>query len=201
MDEGLDFDMSALDMDMDSEPSAPVKKATANFAMSSASKAGADKHDGGLDFDLSFGDDDSSTTNEAASLEFDMDTTNDFESSSLDMGLDMDSDTDLAVAEEEAPLELSLDEDSSSGAGMSLDFDHSADIVQLDTGSEDIDLDGELDEDIFSNVDEVGTKLDLAKAYVDMGDSDGARSILDEVLEEGDDSQKQQAEELLQQMG
>ena len=58
-----------------------------------------------------------------------------------------------------------------------------------------------MDEDIFSNVDEVGTKLDLAKAYVDMGDSDGARSILDEVLEEGDDSQKQQAEELLAQMG
>jgi pilus assembly protein FimV len=80
-------------------------------------------------------------------------------------------------------------------------MDQGADIVQLDTGSDDIDLEGELDEDIFSNVDEVGTKLDLAKAYVDMGDSDGARSILDEVLEEGDDSQKQQAEELLQQMG
>ncbi len=58
-----------------------------------------------------------------------------------------------------------------------------------------------LDDDIFANVDEIGTKLDLAKAYVDMGDSDGARSILDEVIEEGDDSQKQQAEELLQQMG
>ncbi len=29
---------------------------------------------------------------------------------------------------------------------------------------------------------EVGTKLDLARAYMDMGDPDGARSILDEVL-------------------
>jgi len=58
-----------------------------------------------------------------------------------------------------------------------------------------------LDDDIFANVDEIGTKLDLAKAYVDMGDSDGARSILDEVIEEGDDTQKQQAEDLLQQMG
>ncbi|MFQ6007199.1 MAG: FimV/HubP family polar landmark protein, partial [Woeseia sp.] len=44
---------------------------------------------------------------------------------------------------------------------------------------------------------EVGTKLDLARAYVDMGDPGGARSILEEVLDEGDDSQKQQARQLL----
>ena len=44
---------------------------------------------------------------------------------------------------------------------------------------------------------EVGTKLDLARAYVDMGDPDGARSILNEVLEEGDPSQRQEARQLL----
>jgi len=44
---------------------------------------------------------------------------------------------------------------------------------------------------------EVGTKLDLARAYVDMGDPDGARSILDEVLKEGSNSQKQEAQRLL----
>ena len=44
---------------------------------------------------------------------------------------------------------------------------------------------------------EVGTKLDLARAYVDMGDPAGARSILEEVLDEGDDGQKQQAQQLL----
>ncbi len=44
---------------------------------------------------------------------------------------------------------------------------------------------------------EVGTKLDLARAYVDMGDPAGARGILEEVLEEGDDAQKQQAQQLL----
>ena len=36
---------------------------------------------------------------------------------------------------------------------------------------------------------EVGTKLDLARAYVDMGDPAGARSILEEVLDEGDEVQ------------
>ncbi|MCZ6500454.1 MAG: hypothetical protein O6844_08215 [Gammaproteobacteria bacterium] len=44
---------------------------------------------------------------------------------------------------------------------------------------------------------EVGTKLDLARAYVDMGDPDGARSILDEVLEEGNDQQKTEAQALI----
>ena len=44
---------------------------------------------------------------------------------------------------------------------------------------------------------EVGTKLDLARAYVDMGDPAGARGILEEVLDEGDDSQRQQAQGLL----
>ena len=45
---------------------------------------------------------------------------------------------------------------------------------------------------------EVGTKLDLARAYVDMGDPDGARSILEEVLDEGDDGQRQQAKQLIE---
>lgn len=44
---------------------------------------------------------------------------------------------------------------------------------------------------------EVGTKLDLARAYVDMGDPAGARSILEEVLDEGDQGQRQQAQQLL----
>jgi pilus assembly protein FimV len=48
---------------------------------------------------------------------------------------------------------------------------------------------------------EVGTKLDLARAYVDMGDPDGARSILNEVLEEGDPAQRQEARQLLDALG
>ncbi len=44
---------------------------------------------------------------------------------------------------------------------------------------------------------EVGTKLDLARAYIDMGDPEGARSILDEVLKEGNPNQRKEAERLL----
>jgi pilus assembly protein FimV len=45
---------------------------------------------------------------------------------------------------------------------------------------------------------EVGTKLDLARAYMDMGDPEGARSILEEVVEEGSASQKQEASRLIE---
>jgi len=48
---------------------------------------------------------------------------------------------------------------------------------------------------------EVGTKLDLARAYIDMGDPDGARSILSEVLEEGEEAQRQEAQKLLDDLG
>jgi pilus assembly protein FimV len=44
--------------------------------------------------------------------------------------------------------------------------------------------------------DETATKLDLAKAYIDMGDAEGARSILQEVMTEGNEAQKKQAQEL-----
>jgi pilus assembly protein FimV len=44
---------------------------------------------------------------------------------------------------------------------------------------------------------EIGTKLDLARAYMDMGDPDGARSILQEVMEEGDNAQQADAKRLL----
>jgi pilus assembly protein FimV len=45
---------------------------------------------------------------------------------------------------------------------------------------------------------EVGTKLDLARAYMDMGDPEGARNILEEVLSEGSVSQKQEARRLIE---
>ena len=58
---------------------------------------------------------------------------------------------------------------------------------------------GDLSEDLHDarTMTEVGTKLDLARAYVDMGDPAGARSILEEVLDEGDQGQRQQAQQLL----
>jgi pilus assembly protein FimV len=46
--------------------------------------------------------------------------------------------------------------------------------------------------------DSANTKLDLARAYIDMGDADGARDILKEVLDEGNSDQQQKAQAMLE---
>jgi pilus assembly protein FimV len=43
----------------------------------------------------------------------------------------------------------------------------------------------------------VGTKLELAKAYLEIGDKDGARDILQEVAKEGSAEQKEEAKKLI----
>jgi pilus assembly protein FimV len=48
---------------------------------------------------------------------------------------------------------------------------------------------------------EVATKLDLAKAYEEMGDKDGARELLNEVLREGDAAQQGQAKQMFAKLG
>ena len=53
------------------------------------------------------------------------------------------------------------------------------------------------DDEFFAGEDAIGTKLDLAKAYLDMGDPDGARAMLEEVLAEGSASQQGEARKLL----
>jgi pilus assembly protein FimV len=78
------------------------------------------------------------------------------------------------------------------------------DVGDLDGGDDDAPTEAlspdELSDDLHDarTMTEVGTKLDLARAYVDMGDPDGARSILEEVLDEGDEGQKQQARRLIE---
>jgi pilus assembly protein FimV len=59
-------------------------------------------------------------------------------------------------------------------------------------------------EDVHSSAapqyNEADTKLDLARAYLDMGDKVGARSIIDEVMREGNPAQRDQAAELAAQL-
>jgi pilus assembly protein FimV len=50
-------------------------------------------------------------------------------------------------------------------------------------------------------INEIATKLDLARAYIDMGDAEGARSILGEVVDEGDEVQREEARHLLDTVG
>jgi len=75
--------------------------------------------------------------------------------------------------------------------------DFSAENLAMDDAesmSED-DMDAELD--FMADADEAATKLDLARAYIDMGDNEGARDILAEVAHEGNEQQRQEAVDLL----
>lgn len=74
------------------------------------------------------------------------------------------------------------------------DESDNAAIPELDDLSDE-DMDAELD--FLADADEAATKLDLARAYIDMGDSDGARDILAEVAHEGNEQQRQEAVDLL----
>ncbi|MES9990690.1 MAG: FimV/HubP family polar landmark protein [Candidatus Thiodiazotropha sp.] len=80
--------------------------------------------------------------------------------------------------------------------GLSSDLDseepEADELSLLQSHSENLDLD---------STDEITTKLDLARAYIDMGDIEGAKSILEEVSNEGSDVQQKEAQELLNSLG
>jgi len=201
-DDGLDFDIGSLDFNLDDGGDTRVSSPAAKSAPLKASPA-LDK------FSLDMGNDSGMDAfNDDNSLDFDMGG-----SSNMDSGLDAlnfddldleqtnDANGPIDLVDSGNDLNFSFDDDEAAAEPMELSLDGDALTLEEVEDYEGSDLSGEFDEDIFANVDEIGSKLDLAKAYVDMGDSDGARSILDEVMEEGDATQKQQAQQLLQQMG
>jgi pilus assembly protein FimV len=58
--------------------------------------------------------------------------------------------------------------------------------------------DDDLDDFAGAEDDDMGTRIELAKAYVELGDEDGAKEILNEVIAQGTDEQKAEAQSLFQ---
>ena len=95
---------------------------------------------------------------------------------------------------------------------MDLDFDTEESEDETDVDGDDAEVEAdeadaeeasdeeESDEDDSSD-DDIDTQLDLASAYIEMGDYEGAREIIEEVLNSGDESQKEQAQTLLDSIG
>ena len=54
-----------------------------------------------------------------------------------------------------------------------------------------------MDDDALLGAEETNTKLELARAYEEMGDREGARELLGEVLKEGTSEQQAKARDLL----
>lgn len=139
-----------------------------------AGLAGSD--DGGLDMELD--------------IELDMGDSDD----SRVAGVENAASDAVALDEGLGDLDLQLDEFDS--ASESTDTGLDTDATQQRDALQDVDE----DLDFVAEGDEIATKLDLARAYIDMGDVDGARDILDEVMQEGGDNQKAEASELLSQI-
>lgn len=135
---------------------------------------------GGLDFNLDLGEAEKPSTGEARAAKPDE------EPSGLDFNLDLgEAKSDVAGAPAQtggAPVldlgDISLDL-GTSGEGAAVATAASAD----------------------PKWQEVATKLDLAKAYEEMGDKDGARELLNEVVKDGDTAQKGQAQQILAKLG
>ncbi|MCC6710301.1 MAG: hypothetical protein IT492_22310 [Gammaproteobacteria bacterium] len=148
-------------------------------------------------------------------LDFDLDGTAEIDSIAGDETVDMAS----AVALRNSGLKLnSGTEDDGSLDELTLELDEAlnkrSDNSHLETlslDSLDIESDDQLDLGASQTIvmpvdhtierqsaaDEADTKLNLAKAYIELGDSDGARSILDEVAVEGTPAQQAEARTLL----
>jgi len=130
-------------------------------------------------------------TGNTSNLDFDMDLTG-----MDDMG-DQEAGEDSA-ADDNLGLDIETRENPVEASPGSIEFNlDDLDTDDLDTV--DITYDEVEDESngLLDESDEISTKLDLARAYLDMGDPDGARSILDEVMEEGNDAQKDEAVKLI----
>ncbi len=121
----------------------------------------------------------------------------------LDSDLDEQPETAPSAAVPAPGGSMGLVYEDTSGATEGLDqpisLDESVDADEAEeVGAEILNFGSAVDAD---GEDDITTKLDLARAYVEMGDQDGARSILEEVLGEGNDEQKGNAEKLLSQLG
>ena len=110
--------------------------------------------------------------------------------------IEMDIDDSLA-------MEVDLDTDDENRKTNTFapgDFDEPEELSSEETIIEGLDLDDISGLMLPDDVDEVSTKLDLARAFIDMGDAEGARGSLNEVLAEGNEEQKSEAQSLLKQI-
>jgi pilus assembly protein FimV len=219
-------DLDSLSLDSDLDFSSPLEQADSKDDDLGFDLSLADSDDSGLDFggdlaDFSLDldapaasssaaeddfllslDDEPSVVPLAAEPSFDLPI--DLPTDEVAGDFDLSADFDLAL-NSEAPAQPSsdsfaaqLDEVSAELDLLSDDLDQPADLdVPASAAPSSAALDNDDDFDFLSGTDETATKLDLARAYIDMGDTEGARDILDEVITEGNEGQQLEARELI----
>jgi pilus assembly protein FimV len=164
----VDFDLGAGTL--------PGERPTSDFTPEGTlimDKSDPEKTVGGLDFDLDMGGEDKTLSPVSAAP-----------AAEPSGGLDFDLNLDMGGDDKGAPPERPA------ASTPSMDLSD----ISLDLGSSEASATGASSDPKWQ---EVATKLDLAKAYEEMGDKDGARELLGEVMKDGDTAQKGQAEQLL----
>ena len=152
----------------------------------------SEENDGGIDFDLNSSSinltEDSESDNKLPDLEENISLADDVDNESavndaLDFQLPDDDAFESTKTEADAKLpELGL-------AEIDLDLEKLSQPVQAANQTEEIENDEQWQE--------VETKLDLAKAYLEMEDKEGAKEMLEEVMKDGNDKQKKSAKKML----
>lgn len=176
-DSGLDLsgDLADFSLDLDT-PAKPAAAAEDDFLLSLDDEPSAAPVVAEPGFDL---------PSEQAGGDFDLSA--DFDLSLNDETPAQPSSDSFAAQLDEVSAELDL---------LSDDLDQPADL-EVSANAASSSMDNDDDFDFLSGTDETATKLDLARAYIDMGDTEGARDILDEVITEGNEGQQNEARELI----
>ncbi|MDP1770851.1 MAG: FimV/HubP family polar landmark protein [Methylobacter sp.] len=178
--ESIDFDLGSFSTESDETDNDFTMSSALSDLPSETPVANKELEFESLDFD--FGSNDVETK-ESDDLDF----------SELGKGDKNHQDADFS-----ADRSLDFNDDLSSDFDFDFDFDLDFPSTTSGQGSSQHDAFGVSD---LTDMDELETKLDLAKAYVDMGDADAAKDIAREVLEQGTAEQKKIAQALLDELG
>ncbi|AWF80600.1 hypothetical protein BTJ40_07130 [Microbulbifer sp. A4B17] len=182
--DGIDLDDIAADLTASEQPSAEVAAAS--------SEPTADLS---LDADLE--------SLDATGMELAGDSNLDFNTDAIEEEFSLED--ELALIDESTEGDLTLEPEPLVEAKPETVEQVEA-VVEKPSDSDFGDLDFNLESDLNSELslleggDEMATKLELAQAYMDMGDQEGAKDILREVAQDGGGEHKDRAEEMLERM-
>ena len=225
LDDSFDLSLDDLDVNLDeSAAAAPVAESALDDlelddALDFEAPASAAPASSAMDFDLDLGGEGADSTlsleDDLADFSLDLETESQPAEAEDDFMLSLEDEPVAASAESDlampADFDLSLADEAPAADSFAAQLDEvSAELDELSGSLADelpaaqpeaaataTGLDVDDDFDFLSGTDETATKLDLARAYIDMGDSEGARDILDEVVAEGSEGQQQEARELI----
>ena len=202
--EDLDFDLSSFSMESDEADKGVIASSPISDRPSETQVKDIDFELSSFSMDSKEADKDSVTTanlsdipsetqqadkpQEFESYEFDFNDVKTKKIDDLDFNALGSSDKDIEFSEDEL---LDLNDD--------FDFNFDLEIPSTKSG-QNADQYDEFGVSDLTDMDELETKLDLAKAYVDMGDADAAKDIAKEVLEQGTVEQKKIAKALLDEL-